>query len=180
MKAPETIHTARLLLRKSTAGDAEAIFRRYAGDPQATRFMSWPTHTCVADTEAFLSWSDREWERWPAGPYLVLARDGQNQTLLGGTGLAFAAPALAATGYILARDAWGRGFATEALKAMVEIARQTGVLRLEAICHTNHSASARVLEKCGFKQEGRLAAHTEFPNLAPGIRCDVLSYAVTP
>lgn len=180
MKAPETIETARLLLRKPKAGDAEAIFRRYAGDPLATRYLSWPTHRSVTDTAAFLSWSDREWERWPAGPYLVLARNGLNESLLGGTGLAFAAPDAAATGYILAQDAWGQGFATEALTAMVELARQTGVRRLEAICHANHAASARVLEKCGFRREGKLPGHTEFPNLAPGIRCDVLSYAAIP
>jgi RimJ/RimL family protein N-acetyltransferase len=61
--------------------------------------------------------------------------------------------------------------------AMVELARQTGVLRLEAVCHVQHRASAHVLEKCGFHCEGVSAAHTEFPNLLPGSRCDVLSYA---
>lgn len=177
MKAPETIETERLLLRKPVPADAEAIFRRYAGDPAVTRYLSWPTHRSVIDTRAFLAWSDDEWARWPAGPYLVLARDGPAKSLLGGTGLAFKTASRAVTGYVFAQDAWRQGFATEALFAMVEIARQTGVQRLEAICHSEHTASAHVLEKCGFRQEEVRREHFPFPNLAPQKRSDVLSYA---
>src|SRR5438552_18188698 len=47
----------------------------------------------------------------------------------------------------------GHGFATEALAAMVDLARSTGVHRLYALCHAVHRASAHVLEKCGFLLE---------------------------
>jgi RimJ/RimL family protein N-acetyltransferase len=175
MKGPSTIETARLLLRKPTINDAEAIFERYASDPIVTRYMSWPTHRTVADTCAFLAWSEADWELWPAGSYLVFSRvDG---ILLGGTGLTFKTPVFAATGYVLAQDAWGRGYATEALQAMVELGRTMGVRRLEAVCHVEHLASARVMEKCGFVSEGVRQEHTEFPNLMPGVKLDVLSYA---
>jgi RimJ/RimL family protein N-acetyltransferase len=176
MKGPRALETERLLLRKPTIRDAQAIFERYAGDPAVTRYMSWPTHRTVADTHAFLAWSEADWELWPAGSFLIYSRN-TNGLLLGGTGLTFRTPVLALTGYVLAQDAWGQGFATESLMAMVELARQTGVLRLEAVCHVQHRASAHVLEKCGFHCEGVSAAHTEFPNLLPGSRCDVLSYA---
>jgi RimJ/RimL family protein N-acetyltransferase len=176
MKAPETIETARLRLRKPVRGDAEAIFSRYAADPAVTRYMSWPTHRSVADTEAFLAWSDADWERWPAGSYLVYKK-GADGSLLGGTGLTFKTPTRVLTGYVLAQDAWGKGYATEALEAMVELAGQLGVERIEAICHVEHLASAHVMEKCGFQRECVLWAHTVFPNIDPGIRSDVLSYA---
>jgi RimJ/RimL family protein N-acetyltransferase len=175
MKAPETIETARLLLRKPTCQDAEAIFSRYAADPIVTRYMSWPTHRSVADTQAFLAWCDTEWQCMPAGSYLVFER-GRGDRLLGGTGLAFKTPTYAATGYVFAQDAWGQGYATESLQAMVALAPQIGVQRLEAICHTRHYASAHVMEKCGFVREGVLRAHIEFPNIYPGIRSDVLRY----
>jgi len=177
MKAPELIQTERLLLRKPTAGDAEDLFRRFAGDPEVTRYLSWPTHQSVADTRAFLAWSDAQWDRWPAGPYLVLARDGRGEPLLGSTGLAYSRAASASTGYVFAKEAWGQGFATETLKAMVELASQAGVSRLEAVCHTEHAASLRVLEKCGFSREQILPGHTPFPNLSPGMRSDVFLYA---
>jgi RimJ/RimL family protein N-acetyltransferase len=80
-------------------------------------------------------------------------------------------------GYVLARDAWGRGYASEALQAMVSLAPGLGFVRLQAMCHVAHRASARVLEKGGFTLEGILRRHTEFPNLAPGTPCDVLCYA---
>ncbi len=177
MKGPRTLETERLLLRKPTIRDAQAIFERYAGDPTVTRYMSWPTHRTVADTRAFLAWSEADWELWPAGSYLIYSRK-TNGLLLGGTGLTFKTPASAVTGYVLAQDAWGQGFATESLLAMVELARQTGVRRLEAICHAEHRASAHVLEKCGFHCDGVSASHTEFPNLSPGSRSDVLSYSM--
>ncbi|HZB88763.1 MAG TPA: GNAT family N-acetyltransferase [Terracidiphilus sp.] len=169
--------TDRLLLRKPTAGDAEAIFRRYSADPEVTRYMSWATHRRLDDTRAFLAWSEGDWARWPAGSYLVFARD-QDCLLIGGTGVSFRTPDEAVTGYVLARDAWGKGYATECLRAMILLARQTGVRRLEAVCHAENRASAHVMEKCGMHYEGLLAAHTEFPNLQPGVRLDVLRYGL--
>jgi RimJ/RimL family protein N-acetyltransferase len=177
MKGPRRLETERLLLRRPIVGDAQAIFERYAGDPVATRYMSWATHRTVADTYAFLTWSEADWELWPAGSYLIFSRDAED-LLLGGTGLSFRTPMSALTGYVLAQDAWGQGFATEALQAMVELARQAGITRLEAVCHAEHRASAHVLEKCGFQCEGIWHAHAEFPNLSPGLRADVLSYGM--
>ena len=176
MKAPERIETRRLVLQRPIATDVEAIFDRYASDREVTRFMSWPVHQSLADTRAFLAFSDAEWDRWPAGPYLVRSRtDG---TLLGSTGLAFEMPYRAVTGYILAKDAWGNGYATEALQAVVEAARAVGVRRLYALCHPEHQASWRVLEKCGFVREGTLRRYAVFPNLNPGEPCDVICYAL--
>jgi RimJ/RimL family protein N-acetyltransferase len=56
-----------------------------------------------------------------------------NGNLLGGTGLAFETATVAATGYVLARDALGNGYATEALAAIVVVARDLGVERLYAL-----------------------------------------------
>jgi ribosomal-protein-alanine N-acetyltransferase len=174
-KGPDQIETQRLLLRKPLIEDVDSIFSRYASDPAVTRYMSWPLHRSVADTKAFLAWSDADWAQWPAGSYLVFERDSLGR-LLGGTGLTFVSLEHALTGYVFAHDAWGFGFATESMKAMVGLARSLGVRRLEAVCHVDHRASARVLEKCGFMSEGVVPAHTEFVNLNAGIKSDVLSF----
>ena len=100
------IETARLTLRQPGMDDALAIFERYASDPEVTRFLGWPRHRTVEDTQAFLRFSAEEWERSPAGPYLILSRaDG---LLLGSTGLGFQTSHEAVTGYVLADDAWGK------------------------------------------------------------------------
>jgi ribosomal-protein-alanine N-acetyltransferase len=174
MKDYERIETSRLVLRRPLVGDASAMFERYAGDSDVTRFVGWPTHRAVADTLGFVQFSDAEWDRWPGGPYVIVSRvDGR---ILGSTGLGFETPDRATTGYVLAKDSWGQGYATEALRAMVDLARRVCVTRLYALCHTQHRASWRVLEKCDFACEGTWRNHAEFPNLTPGVRSDVLCY----
>ncbi len=176
MKAPELLESSRLLYRRPLAADAEAVFSRYASDPEITRFMSFRTHESLRETREFLSWSDAEWERWPAGPYLVISRE--TNTLVGSTGLSFETPTRAMTGYIFARDSWGVGYAREALHMMGVAAASVGVRRLYALCHTQHERSRRVLEKEGYCREGVLRRYMEFPNLAPGEPADVYCYSL--
>jgi ribosomal-protein-alanine N-acetyltransferase len=170
------LETDRLVLRPPRAEDARRIFERYAGDARVTQYLGWPTHRTLDDTHAFLAFCAAEWKRWPAGPLLMESR--ASGALLGSTGLNFESPQQAATGYVLAQDCWGFGYATEALVAMRDLAARLGVTRLYALCHPEHRASSRVLEKCGFALEGPLPDYAEFPNLKPGIRATVLCYAV--
>jgi RimJ/RimL family protein N-acetyltransferase len=128
----------------------------------------------VEATRGFLKFSHAEWDSWNAGPYLVTSRE--DGRLLGGTGFGFETPFRASTGYVFARDAWGHGYATEALGAMVALAPDIGVRRLYALCHPDHQASWHVLEKCAFQREALLRRHSEFPNLRPGEPLDTLCY----
>ena len=171
----EVMETERLLLRRPKLDDAAAVFERYASDPEVTRYVGWPRHHRIEDTRAFLEFAAAEWERWPAGPYLIVDRS--SGSLLGGTGLAFETPQRTSTGYVLAKDAWGLGYATEALRAMVQLAGELKVRRIYAVCHPTHDASSHVLEKCGFELEGTLRSYCEFPNLEAGLPADVLCYS---
>jgi len=175
MTAATTIQTERLLLRKPEAEDAASIFERYASDADVCRYMAWPMHRTIEDTHAFLEFSDSEWQRWPAGPYLISSlSDGE---LLGSTGLGFEQPKCASTGYVLAKDSWGKGFATEALLAMCKIAQGLSVERLYANVYPHHQASRKVLEKAEFELEGTLPHSFEFPNLEAGVKQDVVCYS---
>lgn len=142
------LESARLRFRRPVLADAEAIFARYAGDAEVTRYLAWPRHQSVDDTRGFIAWSDSEWATWPAGPLLIESKD--DRRLLGSTGLTFESATSAATGYVLAKDAWNRGYAIEALSAMVPLAGRLGVTRLFAHCRTENTASLHVLEKGGF------------------------------
>ena len=175
--ALERLETARLILTRPTAGDAQGIFERYASDPAVTRFLAWPTHQSVDATLLFVSFSDAEWDRSPSGPFLIWSRkDGR---LLGATGLSFDGSGAATTGYVLAKDAWGRGYATEALQAMVDLARSLHLPTLAAYCHPDHTPSIRVLEKAGFTREANSVTYADFPNLTPAVRVEVLRYVKT-
>src|SRR4029078_9643353 len=60
-------------------------------------------------------------------------------------------------GYWLGEPFWGRGIASEVLRAVTDYAWATlDVIRLEAGVFSWNPASARVLEKAGYTLEGRL------------------------
>jgi len=175
--APDTftpVLTARLCLRPPRAEDAERIYRRYASDPEVLRYVSWPRHSSVADTRQFLEYSLAEWRRWPVGPLLMEDRVGGE--LVGSTGLEFETSHRASTGYVIARDRWGKGYASEALRAVVDLARQIRVDRLYALCHVAHDASRRVLERVDFELVAVLPRYCVFPNLGVVEPQDVCRY----
>jgi [ribosomal protein S5]-alanine N-acetyltransferase len=54
MKPPATIETARLRLRTPSLDDAEAVYTTYARDPEATRYVAFPTQRSPEDAREFL------------------------------------------------------------------------------------------------------------------------------
>lgn len=175
MHAPEAFRTDRLHMRRPTADDRDAVFA-YASDPELTKYMAWPRHLIHDDTTAFLAQASTEWDQAGVGTYLIC--DQSTGAVLGSTGLHLATPYRAVTGYILHRAAWGRGYATEACKAMLKLARQVGLARIEADCHVDHLPSRRVLEKAGLLHEGILRAFLLFPNLDDTRPYDVHLYGL--
>ena len=57
--------------------------------PRVYKVRRLARHTSIEHTQSFLDFSDEEWERWPAGPYLI--ENGEDRRLLGSTGLNFEA-----------------------------------------------------------------------------------------
>jgi RimJ/RimL family protein N-acetyltransferase len=60
-------------------------------------------------------------------------------------------------GYWLGRQHWGHGYATEAVRAMLSIARAIGHRRLYAAHFLDNIASGKVLQRVGFRPQGELA-----------------------
>jgi [ribosomal protein S5]-alanine N-acetyltransferase len=80
-----------------------------------------------------------------------------------------------AVGYRLGKQYWGKGYATEALRAVIAyLFEQTTVNRIYASTWAENTASARVLEKAGMRFEG-LARQRRF---AKGAFGDVKFYAI--
>lgn len=163
MGLPETLSTARLHLRRPLRSDAAAVFRGWAGDAEATAYMSWPTHLAVADAETFIELSDEQWSRRPGGPYLIERLSDRGP--VGSCGFGFSGGSCAEIGYIIAREHWGFGYATECLGALVALAGAMAPIELFAHVHPENSRSIRVLQKCGFESDGGSTA-MRFPNLA--------------
>ena len=58
-KGTQLLETPRLILRKFTMDDTQAMYENWASDPEVTKFLTWPTHGSVEVTEQVLkSWVD--------------------------------------------------------------------------------------------------------------------------
>jgi [ribosomal protein S5]-alanine N-acetyltransferase len=67
---------------------------------------------------------------------------------------------LAEVGYWLAKPYWGRGIMTAVVQRLCQHAfEEFGLVKITAHVHPHNQASARVLEKCGFQEEGFLRKH---------------------
>jgi len=143
-------------LRRVEASDADAIFAIYS-DPEVARYLSHPAMTDRAQAEDFIA---RILSGYAAGSSLQLALERKGDGALIGTCILFnfhGESRRAEIGYTLGRPHWGTGYMHEALVALIEIA--FGALdlnRLEADIDPRNAASARSLERLGFKREGLL------------------------
>lgn len=171
---PEAFHTDRLLLRRPVAHDAAEIFRRWTQDPEVTRYLVWRPHTSLAESQAHVSRCQASWDEGSAFVWFI--EDRTSGELVGSIASRLNQRGVN-LGYLLARDAWGKGLMVEALAPVVEfwLAEPT-VFRVWATCDVENHGSRRVLEKAGFELEGTLRRWEHHPNLSPDPR-DALCFS---
>ena len=142
--------TARLLLRPGFAEDAPALARAIDDSAIVRNLATAPWPYGLAEAEAHLAASHD-----PVLPrMLILERTGFAPRLVGACGLSRRPSGAVELGYWIARADWNRGFATEAGRALIEIAGALKLARLEAAHFVDNPASGRVLEKLGFRATG--------------------------
>lgn len=144
--------TARLLLRPGWMEDAH-ILAAAIGDPAVLRNLACaPSPYGLADAETFLSLPHDP--RLPR--LLAFTRTRGAPKLVGGCGIHFDADGAPELGYWIARPYWGLGFATEAARAVLCMARANGVGKIRAGHFVDNPASGNVLRKVGFDFTGRV------------------------
>ncbi|HTR51628.1 MAG TPA: GNAT family protein [Kofleriaceae bacterium] len=153
-RAP-TIETDRLVLRELTLDDAEAVAAR-AGDRRVARYLiAVPTPYPIALARRWIAGRIAWWAQG-RGVTLAIARRAAPHELLGSASLRrYVRDRRAELGYWLGAADWGKGYATEAADAMLELG--FAELRLERIyAHVlaGNAASCRVLDKLGMSAEG--------------------------
>lgn len=157
--AMPTLATPRLRLRMFTEADAEDVWA-YASDPEVSRWVQWDTHRTRDDTRAFLRWTIEAYERPEPSTWAI--EDASSGRVIGSIGWASWHPVhgRGEIGYVLRRDAWGRGLATEAVRAVLRHGFAAHDLhKITAYCHVRNAASRRVLERVGMVHEGTLREH---------------------
>jgi ribosomal-protein-alanine N-acetyltransferase len=147
--------TARLRLRAFEPEDAPAMEAIY-GDPEVMRHVG---NGPVRDPEAVASMirdyaarhAERGWSFWAVEELATGA-------LIGDAGL-WASGDEIELGYTLGRQWWGRGYATEAARACLDVARRLHLGDVVALAEPANTASLHVLEKLGMKPEGTRLAY---------------------
>jgi RimJ/RimL family protein N-acetyltransferase len=140
------IRTARLILRRATWGDLDAMHRVFA-NPAAMRYWSRPEHETVEETRR---WLHDLVEPAPDSVDFVVERDG---VVIGKAG----AWKLPEVGFILHPDHWGQGLAREAMEAVIRHleAAFPDMPELTAEVDPRNEDSLRLLGRLGFAETHR-------------------------
>ncbi len=146
--------TPRLTLCPFEEGDFEAVCA-FRGDEQVMRYITAAAET-PDEVRAFLERTKAYAQKQPQTQYRFAVVLSSEERVIGGSGLDITNPEQreGEIGYHLHRDHWGRGFATEATKELLRFGFEDLHLhRIFADCLAENTASARVMEKAGMRQE---------------------------
>jgi|SRR5215472_7055041 len=148
------IHTARLILRPFQPSDIEAAFTWF-GDPVVMQFTVTGPDKSIEETRSRLTYFEEHQRAHGFSKWVVL--DADSGVAIGDSGLLVLEEyGWIDLGFRLAQEHWGRGLATEAASAWVNVAFDgLHMRRLGAFVHPKNAASIRVLEKLGFQVERR-------------------------
>lgn len=153
------VETERLHLRELADDDAAAVYAVFR-DEDVVRFYDCAAMTAVDEARDFIvrmraRFTGRTGIRWA----IV---DKSDERVIGTIGFNQIIPwaRRGVLGYEIGRTWWGRGFVTEAVRAVVTLGHDALALgRIEALVMLENEASVRVLLKAGFEEEGVLRAY---------------------
>jgi ribosomal-protein-alanine N-acetyltransferase len=146
------METPRLVLRHFEETDLPTLHSMLS-DPIVMKF--WPAPFTLEQSQQWLERHFRNYRETGLGRYAVISKE--SQTLIGDCGIVQAeldGKPENDLGYIIARDAWGNGYATEAAEACLHYGLDHQNLR--RVCANmpfNHVASRRVAEHIGMQRE---------------------------
>ena len=155
--------TKRLTLRPAWPEDAAPLAQAIGHEAVARMLAHVPYPYAVADAERFAA--------APRGAheprFLILSHEAATPTLVGGIALTDHGAGME-LGYWLTPSAWGRGYATEAGHAVVDMARHAlPIRRLHAWHFADNPASGAVLRKLGFRPNGGATQRRSIARPAP-------------
>ena len=143
------LETQRLVLRAPQLEDAKAV-AALANDRRIAENTARVPHPYrIADAESWITAAGAALE---GETYLITLA---NRTLVGGCGFDMRDGPVPEIGYWLGTRYWGKGYATEAVRALIDHAfTDLGHQALQSCVRVTNPGSRRVLEKCGFQWTG--------------------------
>lgn len=161
--------TERLLLRPGWDEDAPALAQAIGDEMIVRNLASAPWPYALDDARAFLA----GWTGGNPSRFLMVQRTASAPRIIGCIGIDRMEDDEVELGYWVARSHWGLGYATEAGRHMIDLARTMGIPRLTASHFTDNPASGAVLRKLGFRPTGR---RIERQSLGRGTAAPTIEY----
>jgi len=143
----------RLFLRPAWIEDAPAIAAGIGEEAIVRNLARAPWPYTIENAVAFLSAPMTD----DMPRFLLTLPQESGAPVIGMCGIHSDEEGVPELGYWIARKWWGRGFATEAARAVVDVARSHGIERLRAGHFVDNPASGKVLRKAGFVPTGTTA-----------------------
>lgn len=151
------LETERLIIRPITLDDVEAYFEMDSQPEVHTYLRVQPLQT-VDEARVIVEALQNQYEEFGVGRVGVIEKESGD--FIGWTGFKYIEEKEEINnrydyldfGYRYRKEAWGKGFATEAAKACMEYYKvEMTHFKLNAITHVDNQASRNVLEKIGFE-----------------------------
>ncbi len=146
------LETERLIIRDFVADDLDDVYA-YGGDPEVVRYMPFPPSTREGTKEHLercMALAQEQPRRW-YDMGIELKSEGR---IIGGCTLDVFdhEQGHAAFSYLFNQAYWGRGYATEALQALLHFGfEELGLHHIGDSCDAENTGSACVMEKCGLR-----------------------------
>ena len=145
----DIIETNRLILRKLTMDDAQAMFDGWCSDPEVTKYVTFNPHENVEVTKMLLSSWIKEYDNPDTIRFGITLKD--SETLIGCIDVVRYVDGCPEVGYCLTSKYWNNGYMTEALSALLEYMFDKGYKKIVMAAIDKNIGSNRVIQKCGFK-----------------------------
>jgi len=157
------LNTPRLVLRRFTDSDVEP-FCVYRNDPQVAAFQNW-TECSLTEARAFVDWQKLLTSAVPGQWFQIAVALKETSQLVGDCGFRLDAeePGQATVGITFSTQYQGRGFATEALSALLDhLFIGLTLRRVRADTDAQNIRCSRLLQRVGFRREGHLVQSLRF------------------
>lgn len=157
---PETVRIFGDLvaIREFVRSDAEDV-QRIVGDDRVTNWLSYDSRG-KKETLAMLDRMKASSEENPRTDYSLAVVTPPSDRVIGFCRIGLSGVKAGKLGYAIAYDEWGKGYATDVARTMVDFGFQKlGLHRISAAIAPDNTTSIKVVEKLGFSREGILRDH---------------------
>ena len=170
------IETERLILRKIEIDDVLQVYDNWCSDKLVSKYVTWDSHETVEQTKEYIKYKVDLYEHNYRFDWVVCLKE--TNELIGEIDAVKTSVNynLVELGYWFGSRFWNKGYATEALKAVIDYLKNVAKVEKITACHiSTNPASGRVMQKAGMTYDATLEGYVVDKNTKE--RADLIYYS---